>query len=200
MKIRTLSLPIFAAGMLLGCNPTPAPPVSPNNNVTTLPETTANLGSMSNSTTVAMDKVSADGVGENIGVITVYEDTDGVTFRFALTGFSEGEYGFHVHQNPSCEPAMNGDAMQAAGAAGGHYDPENIQLHMGPTGQGHHGDLAMLRVDNNGVQHEVTSTRLKLSQLQNRSLVVHQQVDDYKTDPAGNSGPRIACGVIKYSE
>ena len=93
---------------------------------------------------VTMNKVTADGVGESIGTVTIKESKDGVTLEPSLHGLTPGEHGFHVHEKPSCDPADKEGKKTAAQAAGGHYDPEATKAHKGPGGGGHKGDLPKL--------------------------------------------------------
>ncbi|WP_240224761.1 superoxide dismutase family protein [Rheinheimera hassiensis] len=198
MKLRILPLPLLAAGLLLGCNPDPNPPAAPSG--TTAPVSGNAVDKdryTANTITIRMNKVTADGIGDSAGTITVRETADGLVFKPELQGLQAGEHGFHVHQNPSCEPAMKDGERQAAASAGSHLDPADTNQHAGPDGQGHLGDLPMILADSNGNQQEVTAGRMKLDDLKNRSLVVHQQSDDYTTAPSGSSGSPIACGIIK---
>ena len=97
------------------------------------------------------------------------------------------QVGFHIHEKGVCE----GDAT----SAGGHYNPRGKRH--GAPGKGHAGDLPMLQADARGVATvEYVSRELSLSGIVGRGLVVHRDADDQKTDPTGNAGPRIACGVI----
>ncbi|MCB5215474.1 superoxide dismutase family protein [Rheinheimera aquimaris] len=198
MKLHTLSLPFVAAGLLAGCNPQPTPPGAPMGQ-TSPASVPANVGPREEtlSITVQMNNVSAEGVGDSAGKITVAETANGLVFTPALMGLKQGEYGFHVHQNPSCEPAMKDGAQQPAASAGGHLDPADTGKHAGPDGDGHLGDLPMIRVNSDGNQQAVTMSEMKLEDVKNHALVVHQQADDYSTSPSGNSGSPIACGVIR---
>ena len=196
MKLRTLSLPILAAGLLFGCNPDPSPPATPGG--TAMPMTdNPRTADAAQTIMVYMNQVSTEGVGESAGTIIIRQTADGLIFTPDLQGLAQGVHGFHIHQNPSCEAGIKDGVKQAAAAAGGHYDPTEKDQHAGPQGDGHQGDLPMILVDNAGAQQEVTINDLQLDDLKNRSLVVHQRRDDYASDPASDSGPPIACGVIK---
>jgi len=105
------------------------------------------------------------------------------------------EHGFHVHEKGDCSAA---DAT----SAGGHFNPGG-HAH-GRAGQGPHhaGDVPNLKADANGVARvnaEVSGLSISGTApdgIIGRGLVVHRDPDDYKSQPAGNSGPRVACGVI----
>lgn len=104
------------------------------------------------------------------------------------------EHGFHVHEHGDC---TSGDGL----SAGGHYNPHGV-MH-GRHGQGTHhlGDLPSLLADANGVAKvDLNTTTLSLTGpvgVLGKGVVVHRDADDYKGQPAGNSGPRVACGVIR---
>lgn len=151
-------------------------------------------------TTVQMNRVNEQGVGEAIGQVVVSESKHGLVFTPSLKGLRTGLHGFHVHENPSCAPAQDGGKMTPAAAAGGHYDPHNTDRHRAPWGDGHLGDLPALYVDQQGnANHPVLAPRLKMSDLKGRSLMVHAGGDNYSDEPEklGGGGARVACGVIK---
>lgn len=149
---------------------------------------------------VELNWVSTDGVEDSIGTIML-EDTDhGLLFTPDLRDMPPGVYGFHVHENPSCEPGENEQGeMAAAGEAGGHYDPEESGTHQGPYGDGHLGDLPVLIVNEDGeAALPVLAPRLSLEDVQDRSLMVHEGGDTYSDEPRdGGGGDRMACGVIE---
>lgn len=134
--------------------------------------------------------------GSNVkGTITFDQSPTEVRAHVELTGLVPGsEHGFHVHEKGDCS---SGDAS----SAGGHFNPTNL-AHGKVTEKIHHsGDLPSLTADANGK----VSTDIKLSGVTlgtgptsfvGRSVVVHANADDFTTQPSGNSGARIACGVI----
>jgi len=150
---------------------------------------------------VTMRTVSAVGVGEPIGTITITPSTAGVTFTPKLAGLPPGLHGFHIHEKPSCDPAMDpakGEVMPAQ-SAGGHLDPGHSAQHKGPMGAGHLGDLPALKVDSNGkATAPVVAPRLKMTDLAGHALMIHAGGDNYSDQPEklGGGGKRIACGVI----
>ncbi len=151
-------------------------------------------------TTVTLHAVGADGVGASLGEVTVTESDYGLVFTPALEGLEPGLHGFHVHQNPSCEPQEKDGKMVPALAAGGHYDPENTGKHDFPWGDGHLGDLPGLYVDAEGnATNPVLAPRLKMDDLNGRALMVHAGGDNHSDHPAplGGGGARVACGVFE---
>ncbi|WP_249976201.1 superoxide dismutase [Cu-Zn] SodC [Vreelandella olivaria] len=149
---------------------------------------------------VDMHKVSAEGVEEAIGTVSIEHTEHGLLLTPSLSGLEPGVYGFHVHQNASCEPAEDDDgAMTAAQAAGGHYDPEETGTHQGPYDDGHLGDLPVLTVNEDGEANlPVLAPRLSMEDMPGRSLMIHAGGDTYDDDPhLGGGGARMACGEVK---
>ena len=129
--------------------------------------------------------------GASIGYIRVEQTADGTRFTPNLTGLTPGEHGFHVHVNPSCGMAGQG--------AGGHYDPQNTGRHEGPDGNGHLGDLPTLSVSSSGAATTpIVAPRMRIGDLDGRSLMIHAGGDNYSDTPAplGGGGARVACGVV----
>ncbi|MEJ2296977.1 MAG: superoxide dismutase [Cu-Zn] SodC [Woeseiaceae bacterium] len=148
---------------------------------------------------IEVHAISADGVGESIGVVTAVDTNKGLLLTPDLKGLPPGEHGFHVHQKPSCDSAEKEGKMVAGLAAGGHYDPGNTGSHKGPKHDGHLGDLPILIVDEDGDATEpVLAPRLTVALIKGRSLMVHAQGDNFSDTPKplGGGGARIACGVI----
>lgn len=112
-----------------------------------------------------------------------------------VEGLKAGPHGFHIHENGDC-------SGKDFSAAGGHFNPEHLK-HGGPTGSEHHaGDLGNLMVDKKGkATVTITADGLDLGPgphgIVGKSVVVHKGKDDLKSQPAGNSGARVLCGVIE---
>jgi Cu-Zn family superoxide dismutase len=133
--------------------------------------------------------------GAVIGSARFTEDATGaVHLTVHVKGLAPGLHGIHVHAVGSCVgPAFT--------SAGGHYNPASRQHgHLNPLGF-HAGDLPNLVVNEAGVGHlSATVEQFSLAALQDAdgtALVIHANEDDYRTDPTGNSGGRIACGVLE---
>lgn len=129
------------------------------------------------------------------------------TVTFAKTGnetrvvadvenLTPGKHGFHIHEKGDCSAAD-------ASSAGGHFNPTH-QHHGGTSGTARHaGDLGNIEADASGKAHLDWTGKLSFSgddSIVGKSVVVHEKADDLKTDPAGNSGARIACGEIHASQ
>ncbi len=149
---------------------------------------------------VQMNAVDDKGIGKSVGQVAVSETPYGVVFSPSLAGLPQGLHGFHVHENPSCEPKEKDGKMVPALAAGGHYDPAATNRHGLPWGEGHLGDLPGLFVDAMGnANYPVLAPRLKITDVKGRSLMVHAGGDNHADHPAplGGGGARMACGVIQ---
>ena len=149
---------------------------------------------------VQMSAVDEKGIGKSVGQVVISETPYGVVFSPSLAGLPPGLHGFHVHQNPSCEPKEKDGKMVAALAAGGHYDPAASNRHGLPWGDGHLGDLPALFVDAMGnASNPVLAPRLKIADVEGRSLMVHAGGDNHADHPAplGGGGARLVCGVIQ---
>jgi Cu-Zn family superoxide dismutase len=150
-------------------------------------------------TGVLMNLVDENGVGKEIGQITISETAYGLVFSPTVTGLPPGLHGFHVHENASCEPKEKDGKKMPALAAGPHYDPAGSKRHSAPWGDGHLGDLPALSADANGNVSPVLAPRLKMADLKGRALMIHAGGDNYADQPAplGGGGVRWACGVIQ---
>jgi len=144
--------------------------------------------------------VNDQGMGESIGTITAKDSKYGLILAPQLNHLPQGIHGFHIHQNPDCGHMMAGGKPMAASAAGGHYDPSMTGKHEGPYGDGHLGDLPFLYADKDGkATGPVLAPRLKVSDLQGRSLMIHVGGDNYSDLPEklGGGGGRLACGAVR---
>jgi Cu-Zn family superoxide dismutase len=140
-----------------------------------------------------------DSSGKAIGDADLVQTPAGVLIKLQIKGLPPGEHAFHVHAVGKCEAPFE--------SAGGHFNPGNHHHGM-MSGEGHAGDMPNLHVPQSGeLSVEVVNTAVTLDQgkpnslfdADGSSLVIHAKADDYKSDPAGNAGDRIACGVIQQS-
>jgi len=135
-------------------------------------------------------------LGAPVGTVRVLPTPAGLDFRIDASGLPPGVHGIHVHAVGHCDPP---DFT----TAGAHWNPAN-RKHGFENPQGHHaGDLPNVTVGPNGVLHTSVllpngpaGTAGALTDVDGAALVIHAGPDDYRTDPSGNSGGRIACAVI----
>jgi Cu-Zn family superoxide dismutase len=134
--------------------------------------------------------------GQSIGSVRMWETPGGVTFRIAAAGLPHGIHGIHVHAVGRCE----GPAFTTAGP---HWNPAAKKHGFNNPAGPHAGDLSNVTVAGNGVlQEAVTLAHASFATMldaDGAALVIHAKADDYVTDPSGNSGDRIACGVISLA-
>jgi Cu-Zn family superoxide dismutase len=149
---------------------------------------------------ISINKISADGVNEKIGTIRIEETAFGTLFTPNLEGLDKaGLHGFHVHKNPDCGPAIKNGETVAGMAAGEHLDPDNSDQHTGPFQKhGHLGDLPALYVNDQGkATHAVLAPKIKMKDLRDHALMIHNGGDNYSDQPElGGGGARVACGVF----
>ncbi len=148
---------------------------------------------------VKINAITAEGVGAQIGTVTLSDSPEGMKLAFQLKHLPPGDHGIHVHENPSCMPAAKDGQMIAGLAAGDHYDPGGTGHHMGPNGAGHLGDLEVISIDASGMDTEITTAkRLHVKDIKGRAIVIHAGGDNYADQPKpnGGGGERIACGII----
>lgn len=144
--------------------------------------------------TVAM----RDAQGRDLGTVTLAESAQGITLTGSLRGLAPGEHGIHVHTTGKCEPPFE--------SAGPHWNPTTKQ-HGTQNPQGPHlGDMPNLTVGADSsvsVQATTAGGTLRgqnaLLDADGAAVVVHAGPDDYRTDPSGQSGDRIACGTATAS-
>lgn len=153
---------------------------------------------LADSVDVDIHKISADGIGEKIGMATISSARDGgILIAVSVSGLPGGKRGFHVHEKGDCGAAMAKGVMTAGAAAGPHYDPDKAGSHRGPHAEGHKGDLPVLEILANGAKQTVAAPRLTLADVRGRSLMIHEGGDNYTDHPENGGGKgRVACGVI----
>jgi len=120
---------------------------------------------------------------------------DKVLVTGMVEGLSPGKHGFHIHVNNNCDSP---DAM----SAGGHFNPTGNHHGSSRDGEHHLGDLGNIEANDRGQAkvnieiHGVTVALIGMNSIAERSLIIHANPDDF-SDPAGNSGARVACGEIE---
>ena len=135
--------------------------------------------------------------GAPAGTVVVLAARSELTVNVAAIGLPAGTHGLHLHMVGSCEgPAF--------ASAGGHLNPHAMQHGTANPAGSHLGDLPNLVIDSHGagaltarLRDDRATAEAALFDGDGTALVVHADTDDYKTDPSGNSGSRIACAVLK---
>jgi Cu-Zn family superoxide dismutase len=133
---------------------------------------------------------------ETAGTVTFVQRGDKVTITADLRGLPpNSEHGFHVHEKGDCS---SGDGM----STGGHFNPDGKPHGDAQPADGHAGDMPNIKADANGnAKATFESSRMTVADgnhsIVGKGLIVHKDPDDYKTQPTGNAGARLACGVIR---
>ena len=131
------------------------------------------------------------------GTVAFVARGDKVRVTAKVAGLAPGPHGFHIHEKGDC-------SAPDATSAGGHFNP-TAKPHGEPTAADHHaGDMPMLTADAAGnATLEATIDTVTIGagagDIVGRAVVIHKDPDDFKTQPTGNSGARVACGVIARS-
>jgi len=145
-----------------------------------------------------------DAQGQSVGTATLTPKGNGIEIKYNFKNLPPGGHAIHIHQNAKCEanPAAPADAFKSAG---GHFNPQGKQHGLDNPQGPHAGDMPNITVKADGTaKGTLDDPRVTLAEgapnsvLANggTALMIHAKADDMKTDPAGNAGPRIACGVI----
>ena len=135
--------------------------------------------------------------GKEVGRAALTQTPAGVLIRLTVKGLPAGERAFHIHGVGKCEPPFE--------SAGPHFNPENHQHGFAVEGGWHAGDLPNVTIPAEGaLEIDILATELSVSDGDEKmldadgsALIVHAGIDDYTTQPTGNAGGRIACGVVK---
>ncbi|MBV8849126.1 MAG: superoxide dismutase family protein [Methylobacteriaceae bacterium] len=134
--------------------------------------------------------------GKEVGTAQLTQaPSGGVLITLAVNGLPAGDHAFHVHAVGKCEPPFT--------SAGGHFNPGNKKHGMMSAEGQHAGDMPNLHIPSDGklsvdvVNSAITLEKGKSNDANDLALIIHAGKDDYKTDPTGDAGGRIACGIIE---
>lgn len=128
------------------------------------------------------------------GTVTFTQDGKGVKVVGSFTGLNLGEHGFHIHEKGDC-------SAPDAASAGGHFNPVPHNHGARDAAERHVGDLGNLKADPYGLARvDFVDEKISLdgpNSIIGKAVIVHEKADDFTTQPTGNAGGRLACGVIE---
>jgi Cu-Zn family superoxide dismutase len=131
--------------------------------------------------------------GQTIGTVRAWQTAGGISFHVTASGLPHGVHGIHVHPIGRCDPPD-------FATAGTHWNPTNKQHGLNNPQGPHAGDMPNVEVAANGVLDQTVvlpnATMAQLLDADGSSVMIHANADDYVSQPAGNSGPKIACAII----
>lgn len=135
------------------------------------------------------------------GTITFTPEGDGLRVVADLQGVdADGPHGFHVHETGEC---THGEGDKHFTTAGGHFNPAGVEHACPPTEPRHAGDLGNIEVTGGSGRLETTTNLLSLSgsnSVVGKAIILHAKADDCKTQPTGDAGDRLACGVVTLGD
>ncbi len=120
-----------------------------------------------------------------IGSVSFKKYLDGTWVTAKISGLPDGFFGFHLHEGSVCDESVG------YASAGGHYNPQNTSHPY------HAGDFPVLLSSNGLANMEFYTARITPEEAVGKTVIIHSNPDDFRTDPAGNSGERIACGIVR---
>ena len=202
MPLRTITLALLLP--LAACADQPAPPEGGDTLSTLTPDagldtTTTPMSMRGGDTGEAVATLSPTEGNDVSGQVTFSETEDGVLVVAEVTGLAEGMHGFHVHETGDC-------SAPDASSAGDHFNPTDAP-HGAPdaaASERHVGDLGNLEAGADGTaRYERTDMVLTLggpSSIMGKAVIVHAGQDDFSSQPSGDAGNRLACGVIEATD
>ncbi|KTF33636.1 superoxide dismutase family protein [Xanthomonas vesicatoria] len=190
MRYRSSTVLAFTALALAACSSTPPPPPPP-------PAARVVPARPVQQAEVALASASGSLVSGRVVLVPALQ---GIRITGTVGGLRPGGVaGFHVHERGDC-------SATDASSAGGHFNPTGTSHGRAGSGIHHLGDMDNLRADAEGVAHlDMILSGISLgdgapSDVIGKALIVHADADDYRSQPSGNAGARLACGVIRVTQ
>lgn len=161
-----------------------------------------NFNSNGNMSRTAVAYILGGPLRPQVNGVVFFQDTIGGTIVTAqINGLPDyrpataredpvGPHGFHLHENGTCETVNPSDPFQAAG---GHWNPTHQ-----PHGN-HAGDFPVLFSNNGRAYMSFFTNKFRVNEVIGKAVIIHENPDDYRTQPAGDAGKRLACGVIEWA-
>ncbi|MCC8539453.1 superoxide dismutase family protein [Xanthomonas axonopodis pv. poinsettiicola] len=191
MRYRSSTIVALTALALAACSSTPPPPPPPPPAARVVPVRPVQQAE------AALASASGSLVSGRVVLVPALQ---GIRITGTVGGLRAGAVaGFHVHERGDCSAAD-------ASSAGAHFNPANAPHGRAGNGAHHLGDMDNLRADAEGVAHlDMIVSGISLGDgapgdVVGKALVVHADPDDYRSQPSGNAGARLACGVIRVTQ
>ncbi len=204
VPLKTLASICAAALLLAGCGKRPAdqsaaPPAPQSETSAPTPETPSATenpppAAAAGQQATAVAHLSPTKGNKATATVTFSETSGGVKVAIDAEGLSPGEHGFHIHDKGDC-------SAPDATSAGDHFNPGQMPHGAPDAQQRHAGDFGNLKADASGRAHtEFVDSHIAFdgpNSIIGRAALLHAKADDLKSQPAGNAGARVACGVIE---
>ena len=158
-----------------------------------------NTGMSSDSPKEAVATINPTSGNEVTGTAVFTQSGDTVMLSIEIQNASPGEHGVHIHENGDC-------SAPDATSAGGHWNPTNVAHGKWGEGEFHLGDIGNIEVAEDGTGSIELTTDLweigtgSIFDVVGKGIIVHADADDFTSQPSGNAGARIGCGVIEMTE
>jgi Cu-Zn family superoxide dismutase len=194
---------VLVLALSLGCgkkdeetgSTTETPTAADEPSSATAPAGTPADTTMAGSTTVTMQGAPDD--TDFAGTLSIAPEGTGLRIIADVAGVDkDGKHGIHVHENGMCDHHPEGADAKPFSTAGGHFNPAGAEHACPPTDPRHAGDLGNIDISGGKGHLEISLANVTADQLNGKAIILHAGEDDCKTQPTGNSGDRIACGVV----
>lgn len=187
-----ISLSLFALVLALGCAPAEEPAEDEMDEVEDV-EAPAETAVVAEASVATATLATADGT--EVGTVTFTETPAGVQVSADLHDVAgDGEHGFHVHETGECSPPD-------FSSAGGHFNPEGVDHACPPTTPRHAGDLGNVSIAGGSGLLDLTTDGITVApgdtSVVGKAVILHEGEDDCTTQPTGDAGNRLACGVVE---
>lgn len=183
---------VLALTLVIGCRREEEEPQTETPATDTTGAAPATPAAAAQSATVSLESATAD--SDFAGTVEITEDGAGVRLVADIAGVDkDGKHGIHLHENGQCE---HGEGDKHFASAGGHFNPAGVEHACPPTDPRHAGDFGNIEITGGKGHLELSVSNLSFADATGKAIILHAGEDDCKTQPTGDSGDRLACGVV----